>query len=143
MGEKKIYVKADFSLRLPADSIEDALSDAREALLDRRVVFDPTSKDKQCICAHDAQISDDSGYISERVLPPLESGEPGHTVVKVEFHMKLPARNLDDAMEKAKKALLERRVTFDPKAKDANLIMAYDGQISDDSGYLVEAISED
>lgn len=60
--------------------------------------------------------------------------------VKVVFHMKIAARDLETAMMKAREALLDQKVTFDPDNKESGFTIAYDGEISDDSGYITEPV---
>jgi len=60
--------------------------------------------------------------------------------VKVVFHMKVPAKDQDDAMVKARDALINQTVTFDPSKEDAQHIMAWDAEMSDDSGYVTESV---
>lgn len=63
--------------------------------------------------------------------------------VKIVFHMKVPARDLDEAMTKARHALLNGKVTFDPKKEDGEHIVAWDAEMSDDSGYVSEQVFEE
>lgn len=67
----------------------------------------------------------------------------GKVYVKVQFHMKVQAKDLTDAMAKARQALLSQQVTFDVTSKDPHKIIAYDGEMSDDSDYISEPILEE